>query len=165
MVTCNGGILRDSFSGHIKSSTHTNTFGRKAARASSKFHEGKIARGSGSLRQRSQGRWTQLSHRMHHVSTRATGPFTAAVLMSEGASEWLNIVLWVTVCTFLAKASTISDSFIETNTSIYIMEMLFGELMFERLRWDALQWRVRCSLTSALRIFLGSGYCMTHIAQ
>lgn len=55
------------------------------------------------------GRWSQLSHGMHHVPTRATGPFTAAVLMSEGAPEWLNIVVWVTVCTFLAKQSTVSN--------------------------------------------------------
>lgn len=168
MVTCSAGVLRDWCCSHIKSSMHTNTLSREAATASSKFHEGKIARGSESPQAERQGRWSQLSRRMHHIAQRAAGPFAATVLMSEGASEWLHIVVWVTLCTFLAKQSTVSDSFKETIISFNVVEALFGELMFERFSWDALQGGVRCSLTSAfntVRIFLGSDYCVTHIAQ
>lgn len=54
MVACNGGILRDWFCGHIKSSVHTDAFGKEAANTSSKFHEGKITRGFESFRQRAR---------------------------------------------------------------------------------------------------------------
>lgn len=54
MVTCSGGILRDWFRGHIKSSVHTDEFGKEAVNTSSKFHEGKITRDFEGFRQRSR---------------------------------------------------------------------------------------------------------------